>query len=109
MHSKSKPNEGTLKRVTFDYVYEVLKEKEFNRSHTANVLGISGRTIRNYISEMEKMGYEIEYTTSISIKAAENRTGQKITGSSSLNYEGFASNAQRIAYLDNPRKRFYGS
>ena len=37
------------------YVYFVLKTHDFNQSKSAEILGVSQRTIRNYITRMTKV------------------------------------------------------
>ena len=103
----NKPREGTIKRINYDHAFSVLRENNFHMTNTAKKLDVSVRTLRNWRQEMEKMGYEIEYNTGQSKCAAEIRTGKKITISTNHDYQGFASNAQRVAYLDNPRKRYF--
>lgn len=50
----------TLKKLTYNYVYEILNRYDFNRMKSAKVLGVSIRTMRNWIHRLRKEGYEIE-------------------------------------------------
>jgi hypothetical protein len=50
---------GTLEKVERELILETLRRNKWNRSHTADELGISVRNLRNKICQYKAMGIEI--------------------------------------------------
>lgn len=48
-----------LPSVVFGLVMQTLKENGFNRTRTADILGVSARSIRYWIEKYRKLGMEI--------------------------------------------------
>lgn len=48
-----------LKDAVMKYIYRALLTKNWNRTQTAKALGISIRTLRNYIPRLNKAGYGV--------------------------------------------------
>lgn len=50
----------TLDKLIQIYTLKTLSEQKGNRTKTAKALGVSTRTIRNYINEWQKQGIQID-------------------------------------------------
>ena len=51
-----------IKVLILQIVYEVLRANGWTRSTTARELGLTERTIRNYIQEMKAFGWEVPWS-----------------------------------------------
>lgn len=48
-----------LDAIIYRYVYRALLTCDWNRSQTAKKLGVSLRTVHNYIAEIRRLGYQV--------------------------------------------------
>lgn len=86
----------TLKDLTYNYVILALSECGGNRTQAAEMLGISARTIRNYISHMKK-----DKTFLLKFQAMEREEYTDEELEKELKFI-FATNEQRLDYINNP-------
>lgn len=58
--ARSLPFGCELNYVKMMYVLKCLEDNKWNRTHTAEQMDCSLRSVRKYIIELKKMGYRIE-------------------------------------------------
>ena len=54
------PSYVTFSEVKDQFLLKILKENNWNRTHSANKLGISRRSMMNNIDRLKKEGHKIE-------------------------------------------------
>lgn len=91
----------TLKEIRDEMVLKYLEHHENNRTNTAKSMGISIRTLRNYINEMRANGVDIPYGYDGN---PNNKMGTKMVVPCEV--EGMASNEERLYHAENPEKSY---
>ena len=79
----------TIKQVMDEHCLKVLKACDNNRTKAAKILGISIRSLRNYLNAMKANGVDIEM---LDVEERSNQSNFK---------KIFPTNKERLNYLDN--------
>jgi len=58
MFSAALPAYGNMRDVILNHFLDVLVSSDYNKAKTARELGISQRTVRNYVEQLTKDGYK---------------------------------------------------
>lgn len=98
-----------------EHILSTLEDHDGNRTMTAHALGLSARTLRNYLSSYRKSGYEIpekvwqrsttkNKDTTIKHSPIVVDTKEDDLTEEDPIYNYFASNEERLYYLDTGNK-----
>lgn len=92
----------TLKEVRDIYIQTVLEANDFNRTQTARDLGVSAKTIFNWLAEISENNGDIRKHLN------DNRVKYKIVEPDDV-YEviGMATNEERINHANSPHLRYF--
>ena len=86
---------GRLRTYILKFIYNELKKNNFKRGKTAEKLGISARTLRNYVPMLEEEGYEVPKDPR-----------QHGRGGGDPLYYPFPTNEERINHMENPHNQW---
>jgi len=86
-----------LSEILNRYVYYVLKESGFNQTKAANHLGVSQRTIRNYLTRIKNIDPSVEEEVEAYRKLLQKEKVEKLN---KKDFTIFPTNEERINYLN---------
>jgi hypothetical protein len=90
----------TLKEALQEHVLHALRVNEFNRKKTATALGVSDRTLRNYVTELKELGHYVPSINEINKSLSSERVKNKSPSKPKYVYDYFATNEERLHFLD---------
>lgn len=109
-----------MKNVIFQFTFDCLEKCDWNKTHTAKMMGVSIKTLYNYLADMQKYDWEPnapepeEIILEPEMPITEGEPIEPYCPSSPFeinmevgpriyDFHGMATNEQRLAYADNPR------
>ena len=93
----------TIKQLRNDMVINYLRIFDGHRTHTAKAMGVSIRSLRNYITEMRSEGI---FVPEAGMGNQNNRLGNSGQVDNSHNYK-MPTNKERLKMADNPERSLY--